>query len=159
MRTFRNPLGRSLPGVPVVSPAANRAICRCPWGLVPKETARTRGTHSCKNASNDPRWLKGIPSRLTQRVDENPHRPDSASMTRAGNRSSSEMASASGELNSQPACRDSVNAPKPLEPAFTQPVPAEIRDPQVFVVPDHHIGHIPFPVQQQGHLSVNLVGN
>jgi hypothetical protein len=52
-----------------------------------------------------------------------------------------------------------VNTTETFEAAYSEPIAAEVGDPDMFVIADDHMSHFPFAGHEQGHLSFNIMGD
>ena len=50
-----------------------------------------------------------------------------------------------------------VNTPKPFESAYSEPIAAEVGNPDVFIIAYDHMSHRPFTGHEQGYLSFNIM--
>jgi hypothetical protein len=50
-----------------------------------------------------------------------------------------------------------VNTTKSFETAYSEPIAAEIRNPDMFIIAHDHISHFPFTGHKHGHLSFYIM--
>jgi hypothetical protein len=52
-----------------------------------------------------------------------------------------------------------MNTTKPFEATHSEPIAAEVGDPDVFVIAYNHMSHFPFTGHKQGYLSFKIMGD